>query len=96
MMLINGRWEGPIVDQHMHLDRNNRFLSAVEEFSRLGGTGIFLVHKPSFSKSLPRDLDGYREAYDETIKMAEIVRKKNRIGGKCRLGPSPSSMGYPG
>ena len=89
MMLINGRWEGPIVDQHMHLDRNNRFLSAVEEFSRLGGTGIFLVHKPSFSKSLPRDLDGYREAYDETIKMAEIVRKKTELEVNVVLGPHP-------
>jgi len=75
-MLVNGKWEGPIVDQHMHLDRENRFISAVQEFSRSGGTGIFLVHKPSFSKSLPTDLDGYRTVYRNTIEMAQIVRKK--------------------
>ena len=51
IMLVNDKWEGPIVDQHMHLDRTNRFLSAAEEFSNAGGTGIFLVHKPSFSTS---------------------------------------------
>ena len=59
-MLMDGRWTGPILDQHMHLDRSNRFLDAVSEFSRVGGTGIMLVHKPGFSSGLPIDLDGYR------------------------------------
>ena len=39
-MLEDGKWIGPILDQHMHLDRSNRFLDAVSEFVRAGGTGI--------------------------------------------------------
>ena len=54
-MLKDGRWIGPILDQHMHLDRSNRFLDAVEEFVRVGGTAINLVHKPNF-ENLPIDL----------------------------------------
>ena len=48
-MFNQGRWKGPILDQHMHLDRNNRYLSAVSEFVNSGGTAINLVHKPNFS-----------------------------------------------
>ena len=59
-MLEKGKWVGPIIDQHMHLDRTNLFLDAVADFSSSGGTGIMLVHKPSFSYSLPVDLEGYR------------------------------------
>ena len=75
-MLVNDGWEGPIVDQHMHLDKTNRFLSAAEEFSNAGGTGIFLVHKPSFSTSLPRNINDYRDAYQGTLNMASKVRRK--------------------
>ena len=56
-MLEKGKWDGPIIDQHMHLDRTNLFLDAVADFSSSGGTGIMLVHKPSFSHSLPVDLE---------------------------------------
>ena len=75
-MLEKGKWVGPIVDQHMHLDRTNLFLDAVADFSSSGGTGIMLVHKPSFSHTLPVDLGGYRGAYSDTISMADEVRKE--------------------
>jgi TatD-related deoxyribonuclease len=88
-MLVNGKWEGPIVDQHMHLDKGNRFLSAAEEFSRSGGTGIFLVHKPAFSESLPRNIADYREAYQETVDMASLVREKIGLDVQVVLGPHP-------
>ena len=77
--IVDGRWTGPVVDQHIHLDRSNRYLSAIEEFVRVGGTGLMLVHKPGFSGALPIDKEGYRRAYSETILMAEEVRKKFAI-----------------
>ena len=88
-MMLKGRWTGAIVDQHMHLDRSGRFLSAVEEFSRAGGTGIMLVHKPGFSGSLPTDTDGYREAYAETLSMADEVRSTVGLEVGVVLGPHP-------
>ena len=88
-MMLEGNWTGPILDQHMHLDRAGRFLSAAEEFSRAGGTGIMLVHKPSFSTSLPTDLDGYREAYSETLSMADEVRRVTGLEVGVVLGPHP-------
>ena len=88
-MLEKGKWVGPISDQHMHLDRTNLFLDAVADFSSSGGTGIMLVHKPSFSHSLPVDLEGYRGAYSDTISMAEEVRKEFGLEVGVVLGPHP-------
>lgn len=88
-MLEKGKWVGPIIDQHMHLDRANLFLDAVADFSSSGGTGIMLVHKPSFSYSLPVDLEGYREAYSDTISMADEVRTEFGLGVGVVLGPHP-------
>ena len=88
-MLEKGKWVGPIVDQHMHLDRTNLFLDAVADFSSSGGTGIMLVHKPSFSHTLPIDLEGYRVAYSDTISMADEVRTEFGLEVGVVLGPHP-------
>jgi len=88
-MLEKGKWVGPIVDQHMHLDRTNLFLDAVADFSSSGGTGIMLVHKPSFSHTLPIDLEGYREAYSDTISIADEVRTEFGLEVGVVLGPHP-------
>ena len=88
-MLEKGKWVGPIVDQHMHLDRTNLFLDAVADFSSSGGTGIMLVHKPSFSHTLPVDLEGYREVYSDTVSMADEVRREFGLEVGVVLGPHP-------
>jgi TatD-related deoxyribonuclease len=87
-MFKDGRWIGPILDQHMHLDRNNRYLEAVNEFVIAGGTAINLVHKPNFSK-LPVSLSEYRSVYEETLEMAREVRDKFEISVSVILGPHP-------
>ncbi|MFL2972394.1 MAG: TatD family hydrolase [Candidatus Thalassarchaeaceae archaeon] len=88
-MLVDGKWIGPIFDQHLHLDRNNRFLDAVSDFSKSGGTAILLVHKPEFSRSLPTDRQGYEKAYSETISMAEEIRRNFDLEVGVALGPHP-------
>ncbi|MAS17089.1 MAG: hypothetical protein CMA36_01560 [Euryarchaeota archaeon] len=88
-MLVDGKWIGPIFDQHLHLDRNNRFLDAVSDFSKSGGTAIMLVHKPEFSRSLPTDRQGYEKVYSETISMAEEIRRNFDLEVGVVLGPHP-------
>jgi len=87
-MFEDGRWIGPILDQHMHLDRNNRFLDAVNEFVNSGGNAINLVHKPDFS-NLPVSLSDYRIAYEDTLAMAREIRKQFGISVSVILGPHP-------
>ena len=93
MSLINGTWTGPIIDNHFHLNRNGRFLSAAEDFKNSGGTGLILVHCPNF-KSPPITSLAHKESYSDTILMAEQVRKKLDIDVRVVLGPHPAAFAH--
>ena len=82
------RWNGPITDGHMHLDRNGRFLDAILDFERSGGTRIILVHKPNFS-NLPSNKEEILAAYLDTLSIAEEVRNNSTIAVQVVLGPHP-------
>ncbi|MEE2630359.1 MAG: TatD family hydrolase [Candidatus Thermoplasmatota archaeon] len=88
-MFEDGVWTGPIFDQHIHLDRRHRFLGAVSDFVKFGGTGMLLVHKPAFSESLPVNADEYNDAYLDTISMANEVRDSFGIDVGVALGQHP-------
>jgi TatD-related deoxyribonuclease len=99
-MLEDGFWHGEIMDQHIHLDRKNRYLDAINEFVKVGGTAINLVHKPDFN-NLPRKIEDYKIAYQDTIDMSGEIRKAFDIHVVVTLGPHPVSwekqvvsMGY--
>lgn len=99
-MLEDGLWHGEIMDQHIHLDRKNRYLDAINEFVKVGGTAINLVHKPDFN-NLPRKIEDYKIAYLNTIEMSNEVRNTFDIDVVVTLGPHPvswerqiKSMGY--
>ncbi|MDO8842333.1 TatD family hydrolase [Methanocalculus sp.] len=63
----------PITDDHMHIDPENGIgIRAVREFSRSGGTHIFLVTKPSWSYGIsPTSPNDFRVVYERTIATAE-------------------------
>lgn len=86
----NRLWNGPILDNHFHLDRAGRFLDAAIDFKRAGGTDIVLVHKPDFS-ALPEDEEGVRAAYLDTVNIAETVRKEVDLRVRVVLGPHPAA-----
>ncbi len=83
-------WKGPILDNHFHLDRNGRFLAAALDFQRVGGTDVVLVHKPDF-QSLPESESAIKNAYLDTVEIAEQVRKEIGIGVRVVLGPHPAA-----
>ena len=97
-MIEHGRWTGPVTDSHFHLDRDGRFLSAVNDFERSGGTDLILVHKPAFDRDgasrLPTDLSQVKAAYLDTIDMAEIVRSKTDLSVRVVLGPHPVTWAH--
>lgn len=86
-------YDGPILDNHFHLNKNGRFLDAARDFQRVGGTDVVLVHCPDFSKP-PETLDGHRTAYGETVDMAEQVRKEIGLGVRVVLGPHPAAFAH--
>jgi TatD-related deoxyribonuclease len=68
--------EIPITDDHIHFNpRAGRGVEAAKDFHRAGGTHLFMVSLPAYSLGvLPRTGDDYREAFDETLRVAELVR----------------------
>ncbi|WP_336364172.1 TatD family hydrolase [Halalkalicoccus salilacus] len=59
----------PILDNHMHLDpEHGRGVEAVEEFSRLGGTHLLVVNKPSWHLgALPESGDDFEHVFETTL-----------------------------
>ena len=86
-------WQGPILDNHFHLNRNGRYLDAAEDFKNAGGTSVVLVHCPDFSAP-PTTKLGHRESYQNTINMAESVRKEVGLGVRVVLGPHPAAFAH--
>jgi TatD-related deoxyribonuclease len=84
----------PITDDHIHIDPvNGRGLEAVKDFSRAGGTHIFLVTKPSWSLGVhPITGADYARVFDETIRIAGLV-KENGVVAFPVLGIHPAEIG---
>ena len=85
-------WNGPILDDHFHLNRSGRFLEAAKDFQRVGGTDLVLVHCPDFA-SPPTTRQGHIDSYHNTIDMAEEVKSLG-LGVRVILGPHPAAFAH--
>ncbi|MGB1679052.1 MAG: TatD family hydrolase [Poseidonia sp.] len=86
-------YDGPILDNHFHLNRRGLFLGAARDFQRAGGTDLVLVHCPDFAAP-PETLEGHKTTYADTLKMAEEVRKEIGLGVRVVLGPHPAAFAH--
>ena len=76
-----------IFDNHLHLRRNGRFLDAVKEFKKFGGTHFILCQLPMINLVF-RD-KSYKACYQETLDMADEIRLNINIGVFVTVGPYP-------
>jgi TatD-related deoxyribonuclease len=65
--------DGPVLDDHLHLDpEHGRGVAAVEEFARSGGTHLLVVNKPSWHLGpLPEHGDDFRPVFGATVDVVE-------------------------
>jgi len=62
----------PVLDDHMHLDAENRGVEAVKEFARAGGTHLLVCNKPSWHLGVEADDgDDFAEVFEETIRLVD-------------------------
>lgn len=87
------KWNGPILDNHFHLNRKGRYLDAAKDFKNQGGTHLVLVHCPDFS-SPPTHIDEHRSTYADTIAMADEVRDHHGLNVRVVLGPHPAAFAH--
>ena len=76
-----------IFDNHLHLRRDGRFLDAVYDFKKSGGTHFVLCQHPM--TDLVVSNKSYIPCYNETVKMAEEIRSKIDVGVFVTVGPYP-------
>jgi TatD-related deoxyribonuclease len=72
----------------MHLRRSGRYIEAVKEFKKAGGTHLILCQLPMVRKVIQEK--GYRSAYEETIAMAQEAQQATGITLFVTLGPYPA------
>jgi TatD-related deoxyribonuclease len=65
--------DGPVLDDHLHLDPvNGRNTDAVREFARLGGTHLLVLNKPSWSLGVDvEEPEDFREPLELTCGAVE-------------------------
>ena len=93
MAIVDGKWIGPILDDHFHLNRKGRFIAAAQDFANVGGTHLILVHCPDFT-NLPTTASEYSHAYTDTVEMAEKVRLDVELDVRVMLGPHPAAFAH--
>lgn len=76
-----------IFDNHLHLRRDGRFIDAIEEFKKAGGTHFVLCQLP-MTNLVIRD-KSYESCYKETLTMADEIRSNIDIGIFVTVGPYP-------
>ena len=77
-----------IFDNHLHLRRDGKYLEAVKEFKRSGGTHLVLCQYPMPAMVIKEN--SYRGCYEETLRMAEEIRTTIRdICVFITVGPYP-------
>ncbi len=84
-------YDGPVLDNHLHLDPvNGRGAEAAAEFADAGGTHLNVLNKPSWDLVGAVDgADGFRETFETTI---EVTREADELlDGRARpvLGVHP-------
>jgi TatD-related deoxyribonuclease len=76
-----------IFDNHLHLRRDGRFLDAIRDFKKAGGTHFVLCQYPM--PSLVIKNKSYSPCYLETLKMADEIQSNIDIGVFVTVGPYP-------
>ena len=76
-----------VFDNHLHLRRDGRFLEAVKDFEKAGGTHFVLCQYPM--PGLVIREKSYKSCYMKTLRMAEEICAEIDIGVFVTVGPYP-------
>lgn len=76
-----------IFDNHLHLRRDGRFIEAIMDFERAGGTHCILCQYPMPQQVIKEK--SYTSVYKETLAMAQEIREKTSVQVFVTVGPYP-------
>jgi TatD-related deoxyribonuclease len=76
-----------IFDNHLHLRRDGRYLEAVKDFIRTGGTHFVLCQYPMVHQVIKDKT--YKNVFQQTVDMAEEIQQQLDITVYTTVGPYP-------
>jgi len=76
-----------IFDNHLHLRRDGRYIDAVIEFQRAGGTHLVLCQLPRVETVIR--MKSYMPIYHDTLRMADEVTNGTEVTVFVTVGPYP-------
>jgi TatD-related deoxyribonuclease len=76
-----------IFDNHLHLRRDGRYLDAIKDFKKSGGTHFVLCQLPMTNLVIKNK--SYLDCYQKTLKMADEIRENIDIEVYVTVGPYP-------
>jgi len=76
-----------IFDNHLHLRRDGRYIDAIKDFKKSGGTHFVLCQLPMTNLVIKNK--SYSECYKETLRMADEIKNNIDIGVFVTVGPYP-------
>ena len=76
-----------LFDNHLHLRRDGRYIDAIKDFKRAGGTHFVLCQLPMINIVIREK--NYKTCYEKTLKMAEEIRLETEIKVFVTVGPYP-------
>ncbi len=79
-----------IFDNHLHLQWRGENVLAVKRFEKLGGTHINLTNVPNYG--YPMDESYYKKIYEDTLKLADLVRRGTTVKVLVTIGPYPVDL----
>lgn len=76
-----------ILDNHLHLRRDGKYIQAVKEFENAGGTHIVLCQYPMVKTVIKTK--SYQDVYKETLTIKDEIEKETNVIVYVTVGPYP-------
>jgi len=81
-------YDGPVLDNHLHLDPRGEGPACMKEFRKAGGTHVFVVHKPYQSLHVTK-ADDFAGSFAITLELARRVNEETDVRAFTAAGPYP-------
>lgn len=89
--MVDDEYNGPILDNHVHLQQKGDNVKAVKRFEKAGGSHLILSHLP-YHDLRNWEKDGYEPIYKRTLELAKKCEEKSAVEIFVTLGPYPVDL----
>lgn len=83
-------YDGPILDNHFHIQPHGRFLDAVRSFQAEGGTHV--THIPIPGRETKTTVPAWREFFEAHLRLSDRIEAETQVRVVRAVGPYPIEL----